>query len=75
VLFLFHRSNRVARFRTGHLSSVDEEHSGRTTQVTIPENMDAINSMILSGQRIICHKDRRPWWYPKKEWAILFMRF
>jgi transposase len=39
--------NWVARFRTGHLGTEDEERSGRKTQVTIPENMDALHSMIL----------------------------
>jgi hypothetical protein len=39
--------NWVTRFRTGHLSSEDEERSGRPTQVTIPENVDAIHSMIM----------------------------
>jgi transposase len=38
--------NWVARFRTGHLSTEDEERSGRPTQVKIPEN-NAIHSMIL----------------------------
>jgi hypothetical protein len=39
--------NYVARFRTGHLSTKDEEHCGRPTQVTIPESVDAIHSMIM----------------------------
>jgi hypothetical protein len=39
--------NWVARFRTGHLSTENEERSGRPTQATIPENVDAIHSMIL----------------------------
>jgi transposase len=39
--------NWVARFRTGHLSTEDEERSGRSTQVTIPENVGAIHSMIM----------------------------
>jgi transposase len=39
--------NWVARFRTGYLSTENKERSGRQTQVTIPENMDAIHSMIL----------------------------
>jgi predicted HTH transcriptional regulator len=41
----------VARFITGHLSTEDER-SGRQTPVTIPENVDAIHSMILKNQRI-----------------------
>jgi hypothetical protein len=39
--------NWVARFRTGHSSTEDEERSGSPTQLTIPVNMDAIHSMIL----------------------------
>jgi hypothetical protein len=45
--------NWVARFRTGHLSTEDEELSGRPTQVTIPE---AIHSMILDDRRISAKK-------------------
>jgi transposase len=48
--------NSVARFRTGHLSTEDEERSGRPTQVTIPENMDAIYSRILDDRRISSKK-------------------
>jgi transposase len=44
--------NWVARFRTGHLSTEDEERSGRPTQMTIPENLDAVHSMILDDRRI-----------------------
>jgi transposase len=39
----------VVRFRTGHSSTEDEESSGRPTQVTIPENVDTIHSMILDS--------------------------
>jgi transposase len=39
--------NLFARFKTRHLSSEDKERSGRPTQVTVPENVDAIHSMIL----------------------------
>jgi hypothetical protein len=39
--------NWVARFRTGHLSTEHEELSGRPTQMTIPENVDVVHSMIL----------------------------
>jgi hypothetical protein len=35
----------VARFRTGHFGTEDEERSGRQTQVTITENVDAIHSL------------------------------
>jgi hypothetical protein len=34
------------------LGTEDREHSGRPTQVTIPENMDAIHSIILDNRRI-----------------------
>jgi transposase len=43
--------NWVARFRTGHLSTEDER-SRRTTQETVPENVDAIHSMIMDNRRI-----------------------
>jgi hypothetical protein len=37
----------IARFRTEHLSTEEEEErSGRSTQESIPENMDAVHSMI-----------------------------
>jgi transposase len=44
--------NWVARFRTGHFNTSDEEHSGRPTQVAIPENVDAIHTMILNDRSI-----------------------
>jgi hypothetical protein len=34
------------------VSAEGEELSGRPTQLTIPENVDAIHSMILNDQRI-----------------------
>jgi transposase len=37
----------VATFKTGYLSTEDEEPSGRPSQVTVPENVVAIHSMIL----------------------------
>jgi hypothetical protein len=49
----------VAGFRTGHLSTEDEEHSGRPTEVTVPENVDAIHSKILDDRRISPKDDRR----------------
>jgi transposase len=64
--------NWVARFRTGHLRSEDEERSGRPTQVAIPENMDAIHSMILDDRRISVKKTAE---IPKKELAILLTRY
>jgi hypothetical protein len=48
--------NCVAKFRTGHLGTEDEECSGRPTQVTIPENVDAIHCMILDDRRISTKK-------------------
>jgi transposase len=44
--------NWVATFRTGHLSTEDEETSGRPTQVTIPENADATHSMLLDNRTV-----------------------
>jgi transposase len=44
--------NWAARFRTGYLSTEDDERSGRPTQVIIPEYVDAIHSMILDRRRI-----------------------
>jgi transposase len=37
----------ISRFKTGHLTTEDKERSGRPTEVTIPENVDAIHSTIL----------------------------
>jgi transposase len=65
--------NWVARFKKGHLSTEDEECSGRPTQVTIPENVDTIYSMILDDRSVTAK--RIPWQYPEKEYAILFTRF
>jgi hypothetical protein len=44
--------NWAAGFRTGHLSTADEECSGRPTQETIPENEDTIHSVIQDDRRI-----------------------
>jgi transposase len=41
--------NWVGRVRTGHLSTKDKERSGTPTQVTVPEKVDAIHSMILDN--------------------------
>jgi hypothetical protein len=38
--------NCVAVFRAGHLNT-ENEHSVRPFQVTVPENMEALHSMIL----------------------------
>jgi hypothetical protein len=38
------------------LSTEDEERSGRPTPVTIPQNVDAIHSMILDDKRISAKK-------------------
>jgi hypothetical protein len=48
-------NNWVAKVRTGHLSTKDE-HSGTPTQVTTPENEDAIHSTILNDRRISAKK-------------------
>jgi hypothetical protein len=45
-----------ARLRTGRLSNEDEERSGRPTQVTITEIVDAIHTMILENRRISTKK-------------------
>jgi hypothetical protein len=52
--------NWVAGFRTRHLITEDER-SGRPTEVTIPENADAIHSMILDSRRISAKRQQRPW--------------
>jgi hypothetical protein len=48
--------NWVAGFGTGHLSTEDKKHSERQTQATVPENVDAIHSMILDDRRISSKK-------------------
>jgi hypothetical protein len=40
----------VARFRTRQLSTEVGQRSGTTASVTIPENVDAINSVTDPGQ-------------------------
>jgi predicted HTH transcriptional regulator len=49
-------STWVVGFRTGHMSTEDEVHFGRPTQVKIPENMDTISSMILDDREISAKK-------------------
>jgi transposase len=49
-------NNWVAEFKTGHLSTENKERSGRPTQMTIPENVDVIHSMILQNRRIFIKK-------------------
>jgi hypothetical protein len=56
VPFLLHSQELGSRFRTGHLGTENEERSGRPTQVTIPENVDAIHFMILDNRRISAKK-------------------
>jgi hypothetical protein len=63
----------VARLRTGHLSTEGEERSGRPNQMAIPENVDAIHSMIMDDRGISAKRKLRPWRYPEKEYAVLFM--
>jgi hypothetical protein len=48
--------NWVAGFRAGHFSTEGQECSGAPTEVTIPENLDAILSMILDDRRISTKK-------------------
>jgi hypothetical protein len=48
--------NCVARFRTGLLVIEDGGRSGRPTQVAIPENVNAIHSMILDDRRLSTKK-------------------
>jgi hypothetical protein len=50
------RKNLICGVRTGHLGTEDKECSGRPTQVTIPENVNAIRSMILDIRRISTKK-------------------
>jgi hypothetical protein len=38
------------------VSTEDDKRSGRQTQVTIPENVDAIHSVILEDRRISTKK-------------------
>jgi hypothetical protein len=56
----------VAGFRTGHLSSVDEESSGRPTQVTVPDNVNTIHSMILADRVYLLKHSRDPGEMPRK---------
>jgi predicted HTH transcriptional regulator len=52
--------NWVAVFRKGHLSTEDEERSGRPTLESISVNVDAIHSMILDDRRISAKKIAEP---------------
>jgi hypothetical protein len=45
--------NWVARSKTGHFSTEDEDHPGRALLVTALENVDAVHSTILADQRIL----------------------
>jgi transposase len=67
-------NNWVAGFRTGYLSTEDEERSGRPTQVTVPENVDAIHSMILNGLRISLKRRQKQRRYPEIEYVMLFTK-
>jgi transposase len=58
--------NWVARFGTGHLSTEDE-YSGRPTQVTIPENVDTVHSMILDNREYPVRRHKRPLQYLEKK--------
>jgi transposase len=48
--------NWVAWFRTGLSIIEDEGRSGRPTQVSIPENVNAILSMILDDRKLSTRK-------------------
>jgi hypothetical protein len=56
VLFILHHQELGCLVLPGHLSTEDEERSERPTQVTIPENVDAIHSIILDDRRISAKK-------------------
>jgi hypothetical protein len=44
--------NSVARFKTGHFSTEDEDRPGGPLVVTVPENVDAVHNKILEDQRM-----------------------
>jgi hypothetical protein len=67
--------NWVPRYRTGHLNTENEECSWRPTQVTIPENVEAIHSMILDDRRISTKKIAETLAITREESAILFTTF
>jgi hypothetical protein len=46
----------VAGLRIGRFSTEDQEHFVRPYQVTVPENMVAIHSVILDIQRILTER-------------------
>lgn len=64
--------NWVAKFKTGHFSTNDEEHPGRPRVVVVPEIVDAVHKLIpenhrisakaiadimgISGERVIIHE-------------------
>jgi hypothetical protein len=53
--------NWVSGFRTGHFSTEDKECFGRPTQVTIPENVEAIHCNTLDNKKKFTER------YPEKE--------
>jgi hypothetical protein len=46
----------VARFKTGHFRTEDEDREGRPLAVTVPENVNTVHSMILADRRISATK-------------------
>jgi histone-lysine N-methyltransferase SETMAR len=48
--------NWVAPFKTGNFSTEDEDRTGRPLVITVPEDVDAIHSMILAGRTISTKK-------------------
>jgi hypothetical protein len=48
--------NWVARFKTGHFSTEDEDRPGRPLLFTVPENLHIVHNMILADLRIAAKK-------------------
>ncbi|KAM4029265.1 protein GVQW3 [Anomaloglossus baeobatrachus] len=44
--------NWVAKFKTGHFSTNDEERPGRPRVVVVPEIVEAVHNLILENRRI-----------------------
>jgi hypothetical protein len=62
----------IPQSRTGFVTFRTEDKTEdwrqrRPTQVTIPENVDVIHSMILDNQRISAKRYQKPWQYPEKD--------
>jgi hypothetical protein len=59
--------NWAARFRIGHSRTVDEEHYGISTEVTVPENVDGIHCVTLVERRISADICRDPANIPRED--------